>query len=135
VTGRPLLVAPVAGFAAWALTPTLTRELPRLLDRLAGADPRVRVELVATVDAVRQAGEQWARWRAAADGSAAVPQPEPLAPSPAWLTTELAADVLGVSPNRVRQLCRSGALAAHRAGGRWLVDEDAVMLRVTGAVA
>jgi excisionase family DNA binding protein len=127
--------SPVAGFPAWAITPTLTQALPRLLDRLAAADPCVRAELVETVAAVRRAGEEWARWRSAADGRTALPQPEPLGSSPVWLTTEDAADVLGVSANRIRQLCRTGSLPGRRVGGRWLVDDDAVRLKALGGVA
>ncbi len=45
------------------------------------------------------------------------------------LSSEEAADLLGCSPSNVRDLARRGALPAHRSGGRWLLERDAVELR------
>lgn len=39
----------------------------------------------------------------------------------AWSVRE-AADALGVSPQRVRELLAAGRLAGHKVGGRWLVE-------------
>jgi len=59
------------------------------------------------------------------------------APRSAWLplsghdllTADEAADLLGCTPNNVRDLARRGALPGHRTGGRWLLERDAVELR------
>jgi len=45
------------------------------------------------------------------------------------LTADEAADLLGCTPNNVRDLARRGALPGHRTGGRWLLERDAVALR------
>lgn len=43
-----------------------------------------------------------------------------------WLTSSEAAKKLGVSPQRVSQLIRSGFLTAEMVGGRWVVDGASV---------
>ena len=48
------------------------------------------------------------------DGAAADPEE----PAPEWLTTIQAAEILGVSPRRVRQLVQRGFLSAVRRGKR-----------------
>lgn len=40
------------------------------------------------------------------------------------LTPQQAADLLGVSDRRVRQLCVTGDLAAQRIGGRWQINRQ-----------
>ncbi len=45
------------------------------------------------------------------------------------LTADEAADLLGCTPNNVRDLARRGALPAHRSGGRWLLEREGVQLR------
>ncbi len=45
------------------------------------------------------------------------------------LDSEEAAAMLGCSASNVRDLARRGALPAHRSGGRWLLERDAVQLR------
>lgn len=45
----------------------------------------------------------------------------------ATLTTAQAADRLGISPRRVRQLIKVGALTARRVGRDWLIDERALV--------
>jgi excisionase family DNA binding protein len=45
------------------------------------------------------------------------------------LSTMEAAALLGCSAGNVRDLARRGALPAHRSGGRWLLERDAVELR------
>jgi excisionase family DNA binding protein len=42
------------------------------------------------------------------------------------LTTDQAAERLGVTPRRVRQLIASGALPAERLGRDWLIQEEAL---------
>lgn len=65
-----------------------------------------------------------------------VPQPEwlPLSAHD-LLSTAQAAAVLGCTPGNVRDLARRGALPAHRAGGRWLVERDAVDVRRSSTAA
>lgn len=43
---------------------------------------------------------------------------------------ERAADVLGVTPDHVRLLCRRGQLAAVTERGLWFIDPDSVRQRV-----
>ena len=55
-----------------------------------------------------------------------------------WMTTLEVAKVLGVSNSRVRKIIRSGDLAAHRIGGVWRIEreavEDLIALRESRAV-
>jgi excisionase family DNA binding protein len=45
-----------------------------------------------------------------------------------YLSLQQAADRLGKTPRQVRYLIRTGHLPAHKVGGRWLVDSDALPL-------
>lgn len=45
------------------------------------------------------------------------------------ITVAKASAKLGVSPTRVRQLIRSGVLAAEQVAGIWLIDEKSVEAR------
>lgn len=45
----------------------------------------------------------------------------------AFLDTKRAADILGITPNGVRDLARRGSLPARRAGRQWLLDAAAVI--------
>ena len=47
-----------------------------------------------------------------------------------WMSTADAADALGLTADRVRQLIASGALDARRVGGRYLVRRDDVDTRI-----
>jgi excisionase family DNA binding protein len=48
------------------------------------------------------------------------------------LTTTRAADMLGVTPRRVRQLAASGELPAHRVGARWRFNPSDIQRRQDG---
>lgn len=44
-----------------------------------------------------------------------------------FMTTEAAADVLGVSPQMVRRLCTTGAIRCARVGKFWRISRDRLM--------
>ncbi len=46
-----------------------------------------------------------------------------------WITVTVAARELGVSPQRVRQLIKSGGLAAEMSGSIWLVSLNSIESR------
>lgn len=52
-----------------------------------------------------------------------------------WLTTTQAAEIIGVSERRVRQLCQAGRLVSQQPGGQvWLIlrsDVDAYIARLS----
>lgn len=47
----------------------------------------------------------------------------------AFLNTQRAADILGITPNGVRDLARRGSLPARRVGREWIFDAAAVIRR------
>lgn len=49
------------------------------------------------------------------------------------LTTKEAAELLGISPRRVQELIKNGALTARKASGVWLIDKDSVDARLRSA--
>lgn len=49
------------------------------------------------------------------------------------LTTKEAAELLGITPRRVQELIKNGALTARKASGVWLVDKDSVDTRLRSA--
>jgi hypothetical protein len=83
-------------------------------------------EVVSQWAAIREAGRQWAE-AAADDNAAAAPTTIPARSEE--IDTDRAAGLLGLTPNRVRQLVRSGDLPGRKAGGVWLVDRAAVDIR------
>lgn len=114
--------AVVSGFAAAYLARVLRRHLRRDLirDGLPG-EPAVEVE--ATFRAIEQAAASWQRKRVTAQPVAA----EPVASSPAMVTTDQAAGLLGIGEPAVRKRIRAGSLPGLKRGdGRWLLDGDAV---------
>ena len=48
----------------------------------------------------------------------------------AMLTTKEAAELLGITPRRVQELIKNGALTARKASGVWLIDKDSVDTRL-----
>mgnify|MGYP000084446410 CR=1 FL=1 len=46
------------------------------------------------------------------------------------LTTKEAAELLGITPRRVQELIKNGALEARKASGVWLIDKDSVDTRL-----
>jgi len=131
---RPALAAPVSGFAAFVMARVLDDALPARivgLQRQAESGrlhPDLLAELVQQWSTIREAGRQWAEQRAAADGSTAAQATA----APATLSeidTARAADLLGVTPNRVRQLVREGLLPGRKISRTWLVDMTAIEMR------
>lgn len=49
------------------------------------------------------------------------------------LTTKEAAELLGITPRRVQELIRNGALTARKASGVWLIDKGSVDTRLRSA--
>lgn len=47
-----------------------------------------------------------------------------------WVSVTAAARELGVSPQRVRQLIKSGGLAGEMSGGVWLVSVASITARI-----
>ena len=43
-----------------------------------------------------------------------------------WVSTSAASRELGITPQRVRQLIKSGGLAAEMSGGIWLVSVSSI---------
>ena len=46
------------------------------------------------------------------------------------LTTKEAAELLGITPRRVQELIKNGALEARKTSGVWLIDKDSVDTRL-----
>jgi excisionase family DNA binding protein len=132
----PPLVAPVGGFAALVVALVLEDALPARLVALqrqveAGRlQPGRLVELRQTWAAIRTAGAEYRRWSEAfvdgrAEDRSAKEQPD----SGREIDTATAAGLLGVTPTRVGQLVRAGALPGRQVGGRWLIPIADVELR------
>lgn len=129
---RPPLAAPVAGFPAVVCAALLRERLPTL-----AVHPDYVAQCRAVLAALDEAAGQWRTWRqacaeaeasAAVDGSAAVTATATGA-GLAEIDTATAAVRLRVSPNRVRQLLRAGALGGRRVGRTWLVSAATVEQR------
>jgi excisionase family DNA binding protein len=131
---RPLLAAPVSGIAAMVISRILDEHLPRRLVHLqrivemGRLDPAALVEVNTAYADLREAGRQWSERRISDLGSAEVHVAE-VHPSSSEIDTSGAAELLGVSPRRVRQLIGSGELNARRASRLWLLDRSEVELR------
>jgi len=141
VTSEPeaRLGAFVAGYPAVVLSDLLTRYGP---DQLARLEQAVRkgdlpesfvVEFVSTWRSIRAASLGWTaqqatgRRAAAADGTVSSRSTAtPPGSMQEEADTDQAAAALHVTPNRVRQLCRSGALPGRKVGRAWLVAMDGV---------
>ncbi len=132
--GTPRLVAPVSGFAAFALRLALDEVMPARLMRLREQVARGKVHpdrLREVVDAwvsIRRAADEWST---SARGSAEALPAEMPQDSIREIDTATAGALLGVTPTRVGQLIRAGDLPGRRAGGRWLVPRADVELRRT----
>jgi len=131
---RPILVAPVGGYAAAVIAAVLDEVLPgRLAELQRSVDagrlhPDYLAELRRAWVATRQAAAMWLAWRATAvdgsvDGAAAA-----LAAELCEIDTDRAAVLLGVSSNRVRQLVRCGRITGRRMGRMWVVDQRSVLV-------
>ena len=133
-SARPALGAHVAGFGAFMISKVLEDALPRRLVALqeqvacGNLHPDLLAEVVAQLAAIREAGAIWSQWRASVDGSAEDLLTEMPAGS-SEIDTSRAADLMGVTPSRVRQLARNGALAGRKVASTWLLDRTSVELR------
>lgn len=128
--------AVLRGFPAFVVATYLDRQgFAEWLRGLAGVHPELRAQLAEALAELELAGAQYKDWRAsevgvsAVDGSTAGPVAAAVGGSAHEISTEQAADMLGVTPNRVRQLCRGGQLRARQVGKTWLVDAASVRLR------
>lgn len=125
---RPLLGAHVGGMAAVVIAHILDEHLPDRLTKLRLMVERGRLSADALTDtvrayqAIRAAAEAWKD----APAVAAVTAPPVTAAGrdseQEEITTETAADLLGVTPNRVRQLVRAGVINGRHVGRTWRVD-------------
>lgn len=108
--------AHISGMPAWFLTWVLRKDqnLLKALDRH-DLSPYHRQDIE---DAFRDLAAAAEHWRTSANGNAETPEPEIVAPSDAdeLLTTTEAAEVLDLSPRRVRQL---GPIIGRKVNGRW----------------
>src|SRR5262249_35355936 len=103
--------------------------LRRLAER-GRLDPTYLGELQSSLAALREAAEQWLAWekqvRASASGRASAGQTEtrPFSPEErsTEVNTETAANLLGVSTSRVRQMMRAGEIQGRKMGRVWLVS-------------
>lgn len=133
--GHPaLLGVTLRGFPAFALSALLQRYVPEEAWRATLAqvapDRRAALELaVAELQMAAAHARDLGASRAAVNGSAAEEETATEAGSAHELSTDEAAGRLGVTANRVRQLCRAGELQARQVGKTWLVDAASVQLR------
>lgn len=130
---RPLVVAPIGGMGAARLELLLRGWLASRVDLPEGE----RAYYAATLATLAQAARQWRAWRlataeldaaAAADARAGVLATAADAGS-SEIGTDAAAVALGLSPNRIRQLCRAGVLPARKLGRTWVVPAGEVVMR------
>lgn len=132
---RPLLGAHVSGMAAVVFARILDEHLPgrlihlRLLVERGHLSSDALAETMHAYRAIRAAAAAWAD----APAVAAVTAPPVTAADrdseQEEITTETAADLLGVSTNRIRQLARSGVINGRHVGRTWLVDLNDVKER------
>lgn len=130
---RPVLGAHVDGFPAWVIALVLDADLPARIERLQAsrADPALIAELRATWARIGEAGRQWQEWRASADAIITALPREATKELPREIGTGRAADALGVTPSRVRQMLRGGQLTGRRIDARtWVVDRASVLVCV-----
>jgi excisionase family DNA binding protein len=97
------------------------------LERSGRVHPEYVRQLRAAYGEIVAAGELWQERRVSVDGStkAAVTEIGSSSWQPEELSPEEASVLLDVSPSRVRQLLRSGALEGRRVGRSWLVSRAA----------
>lgn len=132
-TRPPLFIACIEGYAAVVIAGILDEILP---DRLAAmrraADagrlhPTYVAELQHASAAVHRAADEYGTWwRAEAAAEAEALVTEGAAGSDEEIDTNRAALLLAVTPSRVRQMLRCGALFGRRDGRAWTVDRGSV---------
>lgn len=114
-------VAIISGVPAFLMVRMIEREVRQ--GAMEGYPQVIVEQFREQLDALRKAADNR---DALTDQSAAAPGAKPHAPSVGdepHLTTSEAADVLGVGPERVRQLAKAGAIG-HKHAGRWLFTRD-----------
>jgi hypothetical protein len=123
-----MLAAPVRGLAAAVLAPVLAERLAVVEAAAATGrvDPSDLPEVRAAFAAIRRAGREYVDWLATAGGSAEVPRAEAPPRSAREVSSEQAAEALGVSARRVRQMCAAGVLDSRKVAGVWVVDRTSL---------
>lgn len=99
--------------------------------RLGSLPPEVRAETLEVLDNIRGAAAMWTQSRKEdrdADNFPGAGE-DPAHPLESFLTTGQAADALGVSERRVRQLADAGTLAGRKLGRQWQLDPESVQAR------
>lgn len=131
----PLLGAFVTGRAASVLAPLLDEHLPDRLVRLSllvekgRLDPEWLSEVNRAYAAIREAARVWRDVPAAVAATADQVTAAARDFDQGEISTEAAADLLNVTPNRVRQLLRTGVINGRHVGRTWFVDLDDVKER------
>lgn len=123
--------AHVSGFAAWYIANVLSGPLAATLKQHDGQiHPARLAEVRETWALIKQMGDDWAaeQPRTAASGNAATQLATTPAPSAHEITTDQAADMLGLKPRRVRQLLQLGVLTGRKTGQVWLAERSSVVL-------
>ncbi|MCT9624257.1 helix-turn-helix domain-containing protein [Pseudarthrobacter equi] len=115
--------------SAWVLMAML--EQARAWDRVQGLPPESKAEVLHTLDTIKASAIHWSENSQADDLPARRPTPS----SPAEpLTTEVeghgtavtAAQRLGCTERRVRQMVKEGKLSGRRIGGTWFIEDQSV---------
>lgn len=109
----------------------LVRALELLADLLTARGSEATPKLLNVTETLRT-GANTGGTRSNAGVSARIVDAEHDSAQTPWhaiLDTKRAADILGITPNGVRDLARRGTLPARRAGREWLLDAAAVIRR------
>lgn len=121
------LGAHVSGVSAWVIVSILERA--KAMDSIQKMPADHRGEVQATYDALRAAAIYWNEQQTEAPREAPAPVPLPAGPAgqaPDDLSAAEAAEVLGCTERRVRQLLAADRLEGRRVAGRWLVNAGSV---------
>ncbi|MBT2538685.1 helix-turn-helix domain-containing protein [Arthrobacter sp. ISL-69] len=122
------LGAHVSGVSAWVLMAVLERG--RAVDSIQSLPAEPRAEVLATLDTLKAAAIHWSdQTKAEGFPARAKPQKDAQATETATdgrKTPAQAAQLLGCSERRVRQLLAAGRLNGQMVAGRWLVDPASV---------
>jgi hypothetical protein len=126
-----LIGGAAAFFLAKLLTDGVQGGLEGCLDRMGVRGSDARDILVGAHLALGEVGDRWQQARAASPpGSEERQSAGERVASERWLSTRTAADLLGVTPRRVRQLAEGGELSSRlRQGRRELLWQEVLALR------
>jgi len=121
----------VRGFAAAALAAAVADYVPGGVDAVVrgmGMGPRTEAIFRASVQLLQESANDWHAARAtSADGRTETGLADDQASSSAWISSKQAAQALGVTDSRVRQLARTGELASLKVASRHMFRRDAVI--------